>query len=67
MTAHHYTEISCDAPGCRAAYSNSGHAYQVREQAAKLNWTTGTRGDYCPDHRTRASRMFIQDTAGNVA
>lgn len=67
MTAYRYTEIACDAPNCDRARSDRGNAYDVRQAAAGENWTVGSKGDFCPDHRTRASRMLIADTEGRTA
>lgn len=64
MTARRYTEISCDATGCGRAYSNGGSAVDVRHLATTVGdvdglWNYTGGNDWCPDHRTRASRMFI--------
>ncbi len=64
MTASRYTEISCDVSICSRAFSDRGSAYEVRHKAATVGdhdglWSTEGRNDWCPDHKTRASRMFI--------
>ncbi len=64
MTATRYTQLSCDFTGCSRAFSDIGTASDVRHRAHNVGdvdgrWNADSRHDWCPDHKTRASRMFI--------
>ncbi len=64
MSAHRFTEIRCDFKSCRTTFIRPGHSYQVRAAASKAGWNVGATADWCPDHRTKASRMHIAAPAG---
>lgn len=57
MTAYHFTEIGCDAVGCDRMFGDAGHAHHVRQRATEVGWKVGSKGDFCPDHKTRAARL----------
>lgn len=67
MTAHRHTTLTCDAACCRREFTAPGVGYQARAAAVKARWSIESKGDFCPDHRTRASRMLITDTEGRTA
>jgi hypothetical protein len=64
MSARRYTEITCDFGPCDTAITWSGSAVDVRQFAAERGWNIAAKADFCPDHRTRASRMHIAAPGG---
>ena len=66
MSIHRKVTISCDTPGCEAAYGPGSNAANVRRGAKANGWLCGhtmvatpsvgngghTTGDFCPNHYT---------------